>query len=60
MAGKYIKVTEREFNLIRHAVYSSESQAGAMDDEPADEAYKAYEAVQKAEKRNGLKPLNFT
>lgn len=57
MATKYIKVTEKEFDLIREEIYSSASQAGCMDENAALEAEKAMEAVHKVEKRNGFNPL---
>lgn len=59
MATRYVKVTERGFNLIREYIYSSESKAGAMDDGPAIEAEKAFNAVKRIEVRNSIEPLSF-
>ncbi|MBO1897536.1 hypothetical protein HNW13_017505 [Shewanella sp. BF02_Schw] len=49
MTTRYIKVTEREFELIRSEIYSAEAQAGCMDEDAAEVAYKAFDAVKKAE-----------
>lgn len=54
MATEYVKLTRREFDLIREEIYLSESQSGCMDEEPAEVARKAYDAIKRAEKRNGI------
>jgi predicted glycosyl hydrolase (DUF1957 family) len=59
MPSRYIRITEREFELIRNEIYSAESASGAMDEDAAHEARMAFKAVQSAEKRNDIKPLQF-
>jgi hypothetical protein len=33
MPSRYIRITEREFELIRNEIYSAESASGGMDEE---------------------------
>jgi hypothetical protein len=56
-ASRYVQVTKSEFKSISAEIYASEIQSGCMDDEPAAVACKAFDAVKKAELRNGLKPM---
>ena len=51
---KYLKITPKEFELIREEIESSYSQAGCMDDEAANVAVEAYKAMKKVEKRNNI------
>ncbi|MCG6387551.1 hypothetical protein K6U51_12690 [Vibrio fluvialis] len=60
MATEYVKLTRREFDLIREEIYSSESQSGCMDEEPAEVARKAYDAIKRAEKRNGIEGYEYS
>ncbi|EKO3414733.1 hypothetical protein N2V14_004085 [Vibrio fluvialis] len=59
MATEYVKLTRKEFDLIREEIYSSESQSGCMDEEPAEVARKAFNAIKKAEKRNGIDGFEY-
>jgi hypothetical protein len=56
-ASRYVQVTKSEFKAISAEIYASEIQSGCMDDEPAAVACKAFDAVKRVERRNGLKPM---
>lgn len=57
LPSNYVKVTAFEFAQIRQEINSSYSQCGCMDEEAAEEAMRAYRAIQKVEKRNNIEPL---
>lgn len=57
--SKYVKLTQREFDLISDEIESSYSQHGCMDEEAAERAYKAWKAMQNANKRNGIARKKF-
>jgi predicted glycosyl hydrolase (DUF1957 family) len=59
MPSRYVRVTEREFELIRNEIYAAESASGGMDENAAQEVRMAFKAIQSAEKRNDIKPLQF-
>lgn len=54
MSAEYVKLTRREFELIRSVIDGEYSAAGGMDEEPQKLAEDAYEALLAAEKRNGI------
>lgn len=58
-SANYVLLTMNQFNRIRDEVYSSFSQAGAMDDEPGNVAVKAYYACSAAERANLVPPLSY-
>ncbi|ENB2053109.1 hypothetical protein D2H34_004576 [Vibrio fluvialis] len=60
MATEYVKLTRKEFDLIREEIYSAESASGGMDEEAADVARKAYDAIKRAEKRNGIEGFEYS
>lgn len=51
---KYLKITPREFELMREEIKSSYSQTGCMDGEAVNVAIEAYKAMKKVEKRNNI------